>query len=93
MNVAAAFRLADGVTLRREHFGGLIYRYDNRRLYFIHSPETVEFLARLDGKCTLRDAVAQFTAQDSTDAPSSDTLLRTVEQLERLGVLRAVSDG
>lgn len=92
MTATEAYRLADGVAMRRERFGGLIYRYDNRRLYFLHSPETVEFLAGLDGSRPLQDAVADFVAHNPHGAPRSDTLLHTVEQLESMGIVWAVPD-
>lgn len=93
MKETAAVRLADGVALRRERFGGLVYRYDNRRLYFIHSPLTVTFLAGLDGKRPLRQAVGEFLAANATGTISGDTLRRTVDQLETMGIVTADSRG
>jgi len=87
----AACRLAEGVAMRRENFGGLIYRYDNRRLYFIHSPQMVEFLAGLDGTRPLQDAAAAFLTHHPDAAPSSDVLLRTVEQLKNMGLVEVVA--
>ena len=87
MNVKACYRLADGVAMRPERFGGLIYRYDNRRLYFIHSPETADFLTGLDGSRTLHEAVADFVARKQLGESSGDTLIRTVEQLENMGIV------
>ena len=32
VELATCYRLAPGVAIRPERFGGLVYRYDNRRL-------------------------------------------------------------
>lgn len=90
MNARAACRLAEGVAMRREPFGGLLYRYDDRRLYVIQSSQLMEFVAELDGTRPLQDAAAAFSMRQPGGASSTDTLLRMVEQLESIGLVEAV---
>ena len=89
MNAAAPYRLAQGVAIRAERFGALVYSYDHRRLYFIHSHLAADFIGGLDGTRSLRDAIDDFVARNGLDASMSDSLLHTVDKLERVGVVSA----
>lgn len=91
MNTAAHYRLAKGTAIRPERFGALVYRYDNRRLYFIHSHAVAAFVAGLDGAMPLSEAVAAFVADNGLAGPARDTLVQTVERLEGLGIIQAVA--
>ncbi|MBK8174710.1 MAG: mycofactocin biosynthesis chaperone MftB [Rhodospirillales bacterium] len=80
-------RLAAGVAIRAERFGGLIYRYDNRRLYFIHSRIAADFLLGLDDSSSLVDAAHAFVQSQGLTAEQVKPLLDSVAQLERMGLL------
>lgn len=84
---SARYRLAPGVAIRPERFGGLVYRYDNRRLYFLHSRQTVELVDQLDGCRPLREIIDDFATVRQLPETARDTLLKTVAQLEHLGLL------
>lgn len=86
-------RLAEGVAIRPERFGALIYRYDNRRLYFIHSREAADFIQSLDGCRPLDRAAADFVADRGLPAGSDAGLLRVASNLERMGLLRRAATG
>ena len=90
MNVTQHYQLAQGVAIRSERFGALVYRYDNRRLFFIRSREAADFVAGLDGACPLDEAVADFVARHALPPSTGDALLSTVGQLERMGIVSAV---
>lgn len=83
MQLKAIYRLAPYAAIRAERFGGLIYRYDNRRLYFLHAPELVGLLNALDGAMTLDDALDTLGAPE----PARGRYIRALAQLERLGVI------
>jgi len=87
VELAACYRLAPGVAIRPERFGGLVYRYDNRRLYFLHSHRAVEFVNRLDGHRSLRETLDDFLTSREMPPSTSETLVKAVAQLERLGLL------
>ena len=89
MNTAQGYRLAPGVALRPERFGALVYRYDNRRLYFIHSREAADFVRGLDGAEPLTRAVETFVADRALPKAVEATLLDTVGKLETIGLLSA----
>jgi mycofactocin biosynthesis protein MftB len=91
MNIVSCYQFVDNVAIRPERFGALVYNYDNRQLYFIHSHLVAEFMAGLDGGCPLGQAIEQFVAQRGLPASATDTLLHTVGQLERIGIVRAVA--
>lgn len=90
MNMVCPYRLAPGVALRPEAFGALVYRYDDRRLYVIHSLEAATFVSGLDGVRRMDDAIAEFVSRNGLSQAARDALLRTIEQLERKGVIASV---
>lgn len=83
MELTAAYRLAPYAAVRAERFGGLIYRYDNRRLYFLHAPELVGLLNILDGTITLGEALDALGVPE----PARSRYLRAMAQLAHLGVI------
>lgn len=87
VDLAARYRLAPGVSIRPEPFGGLVYRYDNRRLYFLRSHQAVEFVSELDGRRSLQETLVAFLVDREISPSASDTLVKAVAQLERLGIL------
>lgn len=87
MERTATYRLAPYAVLRAERFGGLIYRYDNRRLYFLHAPELVGLLNALDGSITLDDALDMLHPSEQ----ARGQYIRAVAHLERLGVIIRVA--
>ena len=91
IELATCYRIAPGVVIRPERFGGLVYRYDNRRLYCLRSPQIVEFLNSLKGRHSLQEALDRFLAEREIPQAMIETLLKTVAQLQRLGIL--IQDG
>lgn len=82
------YRLAEGVAIRPERFGALVYRYDNRRLYFIHSHAVADFVRDLDGSQPLGKAIEAFVRDRDMAEATSAALLKTVAQLESMGIVR-----
>ncbi len=87
MNCAGRYRLAPGVTIRFESFGGLIYRHDNRRLYFLRSHEIAEFISGLDGLRPLDQAIAEFVASRGLAKALTSSLVAGVAQMEKMGIV------
>ena len=87
VELAACYRLAPGVAIRPERFGGLVYHYDNRRLYFLHSHRAVEFVNCLDGYRSLQETLDDFLTSREISPSTGETLVKAVAQLERLGLL------
>lgn len=90
MDLNACYRLASGVAIRPERFGGLIYRHDTRRLYFLHSPELVDFVCALDGKQTLAETLDTFLAQRALSDAHREPFINALVHLEQLEVLDEV---
>jgi len=87
MNLDSCYRLAPYAALRHERFGGLVYRYDNRRLYFLHSAELVAFLSTLDSSRPLGAALDEFLVAHALPSTVRDVLVRALSQLEQLKLL------
>ncbi len=87
MNLSVCYRLAPGVAIRRERFGGLVYRYDNRRLYVLHSHDVVNFVSGLDSVRPLGEALDDFLASRGFPEASRETLVKAIARLEELGIL------
>ena len=83
----ARYRLAPGVAIRPERFGGLVYRYDNRRLYFLRSHQAVELVNSLDGRRSLQDTLDAFATARALPDSAREPLIAAVAQLEKLGIL------
>lgn len=90
MDLHAGYRLAPGVTIRPERFGGLIYRHDTRRLYFLHSPELVDFVTELDGNRPLQEALDTFLAGRALSHAHREPFIKALVHLEQLNVLDQV---
>jgi mycofactocin system RPExFGAL protein len=87
MNTRTRYQLADGVAVRPERFGGLVYHYHDRRLYFLHSHELTDFVTGLTGEQPLAEAIDAFREQRSLPPETGETILRSLAALEKLGLL------
>lgn len=86
----ACYRLGRGVAIRGERFGGLVYRHDNRRLYFLHSAELVALVGALDGTQPLGEMLDGFLLANGLPETARETFVQALRQLEKLKVLDVV---
>ncbi len=89
IELATCYRLAPGVAIRPERFGGLVYRYDNRRLYFLRSHQAVEFVNSLDGSHSLQETLDDFLAARDIPQAMIETLVKTVDAITTIGDSRS----
>lgn len=75
------------MAIRPERFGGLVYRYDNHRLYFLHSHQVVDFVNSLDGGYSLQEALDAFLASRQIPPTAGESLIKAIAQLEQVGIL------
>ena len=90
MNLDACYSLATSAALRPERFGGLVYRHDTRRLYFLHSPELVAFLSSLDPTRPLGTLLDEFIAARALSPAARGVFVRALSQLAHLNLLTPV---
>ena len=88
MNTEQTYEVPLQVSVRRERFGGLVYRYDNRALLFLHSRPLVDFLVGLDGEQPLGAALEEFAFERGLDDGERRALENALDQLERKGIIR-----
>lgn len=88
VNTEQSYEVPDKVSVRQERFGGLVYRYDNRALLFLHSRPLVEFLVELDGEQPLGAALEEFAVERGLDDGERRGLENALDQLERKGIIR-----
>jgi putative mycofactocin binding protein MftB len=81
------YALSSQASLRPEKFGGLVYRYDNRRLYFLHSKAMADFLLGLDGSASLDASIDTFLAEQKLAPANKATFMNALEKLEKLEVV------
>ena len=91
MNLNSRYRLAEGVAVRPERFGGLAYHYHDRRLYFLHSHELTEFVRGLHGACLLGEAIETFRTEHDLPAEAEESILRLLATLEKMGLVVPVA--
>jgi mycofactocin biosynthesis protein MftB len=88
VNTKQSYEVPSEVAVRREKFGGLLYRYDNRALLFLHSESLVDFLERLDGETPLGAALDEFTGERGMDEGQRRAMENALGQLEGKGIIR-----
>lgn len=87
MNPNSGYRMADGVAIRPERFGGLVYNYQSRRLYFLHTHELTEFVSGLNGERPIAEAVAVFRKRQGLPVEVEQAMLKSLSALETLGLI------
>jgi putative mycofactocin binding protein MftB len=92
MDLNQRYRMSPHAAIRPERFGGLIYRYDNRRLYFLYSRDLVDFMSGLDGARPLAAALDTFLAARALPDSTRQTFIKTLAQLEKLELLDVLHD-
>jgi putative mycofactocin binding protein MftB len=87
MDLSQRYRLSPRAAIRPERFGGLVYRYDKRRLYFLHSRDLVDFVSELDGARPLAAALDDFLAARALPESTRQIFIKTLAKLEQMEVL------
>lgn len=87
MHMDACYTLSRDAAIRPERFGGLVYRYDNRRLYFLYSRDLVDFVCSIDGTRPLGTALDAFLDDRALPENARAVFVKALEQLEQLKVL------
>jgi putative mycofactocin binding protein MftB len=87
VNPTRPYRLATGVVIRREAFGGLAYDHRRRCLSVIHSPAVALFLAGLTGAAPLAAEVAAFVATQQPGGIDAEALLPALARIAALGLI------
>ncbi len=90
MNLSTCYRLSRNAAIRPERFGGLVYRYDNRRLYFLYSRDLVDFVRALDGSRPLGAALDDFLIARALPSDARAVFVKALAQLAQLEVLDAI---
>ena len=88
VNIEQSYEVPPKVSVRNERFGGLVYRYDNRALLFLHSRPLVDFLKTLDGTKPLGTALEEFAAGRGMDEGQRRAMENALGQLEGKGIIR-----
>lgn len=88
VNTEQSYKVPAQVSVRQERFGGLLYRYDNRALLFLHSRPLVDFLLELDGEQPLGEALEEFVAERGLNDGEHRALENALSQLEEKGIIR-----
>lgn len=88
VDTGSRYEVPAQVAVRQEKFGGLVYRYDNRALLFLHSKPLVDFLETLDGETTLGDALEDFAVERGMEEKQRRAMEKALGQLEGKGIIR-----
>ncbi len=88
VNTEQSYEVPAKVSVRKERFGGLVYRYDNRALLFLHSRPLVDFLVELDGGQPLGAALEEFAIKRGLDDRERRALENALGQLKGKGIIR-----
>jgi len=84
----ASYRLIPEVKIRRESFGGILYKYgcaDRGAMSFINSPQLIEFL--LVGQQQYQGDLSAAIESRGYFAASKEKLYRALEDLARRGYI------
>ena len=87
LDLTKHYSLSRQAAIRPERFGGLVYRYDNRRLYFLHSPELVDFVSGLDGTRPLGAILDAYLSGHQLPDKTRSVFINALSQLQKMEVL------
>lgn len=85
----AIYRLTPEVKIRRESFGGILYKYgcaDRGAMSFINSPQLIEFL--LVGQQQYQGDLSAALESRGYSAASKEKLYRALDDLARRGYIQ-----
>lgn len=85
----ASYRLTPEVKIRRESFGGILYKYgcaDRGAMSFINSPQLIEFL--LVGQQQYQGDLSAALESRGYSAASKEKLYRALDDLARRGYIQ-----
>jgi len=85
----AIYRLTPEVKIRRESFGGILYKYgcaDRGAMSFINSPQLIEFL--LVGQQQYQGDLSAAVESRGYSVASKEKLYRALEDLARRGYIQ-----
>lgn len=88
VNTEKGYEVPAQVAVRPERFGGLVYRYDNRALLFLHSRPLVDLLLLLDGGKPLGRVMEDFVSERGLGEGERRALVNALGQLEGKGIIR-----
>ena len=88
VNIEHSYEVPAKVSVRNERFGGLVYRYDNRALLFLHSRPLVHFLRELDRERPLGVPLAELAAERGMDEAQRRGPENAIGQLRGKGIMR-----
>lgn len=75
------------MALRPERFGGLVYRYANRRLFFLHSHPLVALVSELDGTRPLAQTLDAFLSARDLPGSVREPLIKALARLQHLEII------
>jgi putative mycofactocin binding protein MftB len=87
MNLSQPYQVAEGVAIRAERFGGLVYNYQNRHLYFLHSHELTELVRGLKGEQPLAAAIEAFHQSHALSPEAGEAMLKSLAALAKMGLI------
>jgi putative mycofactocin binding protein MftB len=85
----ASYRLTPEVKIRRESFGGILYKYgcaDRGAMSFINSPQLIEFL--LVGQQQYQGDLSAAVESRGYSVASKEKLYRALDDLARRGYIQ-----
>lgn len=83
-----SYEVPSQVAVRREKFGGLIYRYDNRALLFFHSLPLVDFLLEMNPEKPVGDSLDEYVSRNDMGETQRQAIENALGQLETKGIIR-----
>jgi putative mycofactocin binding protein MftB len=84
---AIRYRLAEGISVRPERFGALVYQHRSRNLLFLGSRALGAFVLSLSDAQPRARALDGFCRESDLAPDAEEQILSGLARLERLGVV------
>lgn len=86
MNLDSQYAVPAGIHIRREDFGGLVYRRRDDRLFFLNSPLAIQIL-ELAGTGTVGEIAARIKAGGADEQAVREHVLKVLCSLKEMGII------
>jgi putative mycofactocin binding protein MftB len=90
IDLDSRYAVPEGVKYRHEDFGGVVYRRQDDRLFFLNSRIAVDLLDMV-GQGTVREIIAMLGGPDQRTEKTEQQVIKALTKLKELGIIHEMA--